>query len=634
MNVPPMNVPTPTRAPAPLSRWSLVTALACSACGAQGSDDADDGGGGKADDIDPADFACKSVDGITLEALVEIDDPIAAFLIKRGEGCPANYREMVEKLNSVDPEGCVAGGELTTRIVSDDARIDPTPDNYRTVTTRACGSRPAHSIFWTLLTVRTGEDIGLRTFVEMQALDRTSGLYNYWVFGGGRFSFNGDSLQAAAGTTACGGCHRDGGVLMKELDEPWIHWESEGKPLPGVDALFTAHGAMFGQRGDGRELEKLVRTGNDAIVTARIDVQSKPEIGTVAKLLRPLFCNEQLNLDTAGNEVDAPLTSIPADVLFDPRWGIARGVAIDPVVYDAAIVDAGQTVPGVAGRTDTEFKLVFPERSGFDDAYVQALVAQGVIDEDFLLDVLAVDFTRPLFSDARCGLLAFAPAYGDPAPSATTTGDDGMSEGTSTDDGMSTDDGGSSDDGTTGGDGVDVGTCCAAGTGKGCSNATIQACVCAKDAFCCDNTWDSACVSNVVGFMCGMCPSAPPPPPPPSGTGIVIPKAEPAAIREAFIAALQKAAPPAGTPAAELLASLSDTSDAASHRERVDAFLAACEARDERPFVDDVLRFTQLTKGLMRTTTSLIEHSEQLSQTMLPVAASAHLDPATCTLVE
>ena len=489
----------------------------------------DGSAGGKADEIDPADFACDRVDGITLDALAELADPIASFLIKSGTECPANYRGMIEKLRETDGAGCEAGRDLITRIVSDDARIEANPDNYRTVTSRTCGSHPAHGLLFTLLSVNATEDLGARTFVEMQALDAKTGLYNYWVFGGGRFTFNGTSLDAAAGTSACGACHRDGGVLMKELDEPWIHWESAGNSLPGADALFAKHRDMFGQRGDGRELEALVRTGNDAIVAARIGVQADPAAGTVAKLLRPLFCSEQVNLDTAGTEVDGPVTAIPTDLLLDPSWSVERGVSLDPAAYEAAVSAAGQTVPGIAGRTDTEFKLVFPERAGFDVAYVRALVARGLIDEDFAMDVLAIDFTRPLFSDARCGLLAFAPSYG-------------------------------------------------------------------------------------------------------AAPGIA--KADPKSIRGGFIAALAQASPAAGSAAAELLANLSTTDDAPAHRARAEAFVVACDARDDRALVDDILRFTQLTKSLVRSTTSLIEHPEQLSSTSFAVAATARLDPVTCSLVE
>jgi hypothetical protein len=56
--------------------------------------------------------------------------------------------------------------------------------------------------------------------------------------------------------------------------------------------------------------------------------------------------------------------------------------------------------------------------------------------------------------------------------------------------------------------GVDVGTCCTAGATKGCTNATIQNCVCVtnSDAYCCDTAWDAQCVTEVGTFGCAMCP--------------------------------------------------------------------------------------------------------------------------------
>jgi hypothetical protein len=390
--------------------------LMSSACGIEDSsaaDDDDDGGAeGKADDTDPQTFACQNVGGIGLDALVAFDDPIATFLIKRGESCPTTYREVIEKLREVDGEGCEPGQDLTTRMVSDDGRLSDNPRNYRTVTTRACGSREPHEMFWTLLSVGDSEDIGQRGFIEMQALDRTTGLYNYYTLSGG-FNFEGTALAAVEGTNSCGGCHTGGGVLMKELDRPWFHWESDGEPIPGVDERFARHGEMFGIRGNGRELEELVRAGNAATIAARIEHYRNPEGGNVSSLLRPLFCPVQINLDTAGTTVDGPVSDIPADALIDPHFGVDRGVDMDPSAYEAAIVAVNQRIAGIAGKTDTEFKFAFPERSGIDVAYVEQLVETGVVDADFASDVLAIDFTRPLFSSDRCDLLSFAPGFGE-----------------------------------------------------------------------------------------------------------------------------------------------------------------------------------------------------------------------------
>ncbi len=46
--------------------------------------------------------------------------------------------------------------------------------------------------------------------------------------------------------------------------------------------------------------------------------------------------------------------------------------------------------------------------------------------------------------------------------------------------------------------------CCVEG-GPGCSNMTIQNCVCAQDSFCCNTAWDGICVDEVDAFGCGTC---------------------------------------------------------------------------------------------------------------------------------
>ena len=58
----------------------------------------------------------------------------------------------------------------------------------------------------------------------------------------------------------------------------------------------------------------------------------------------------------------------------------------------------------------------------------------------------------------------------------------------------------------TGETGVDVGDCCTIHGGTtGCTNDTIEACVCAMDDLCCSQGWDNICVDEVTSFGCGAC---------------------------------------------------------------------------------------------------------------------------------
>ncbi len=47
--------------------------------------------------------------------------------------------------------------------------------------------------------------------------------------------------------------------------------------------------------------------------------------------------------------------------------------------------------------------------------------------------------------------------------------------------------------------------CCAAGSEAGCSDVSVQQCVCEADAYCCNNSWDSICVGEVTSLGCGSC---------------------------------------------------------------------------------------------------------------------------------
>jgi len=57
-----------------------------------------------------------------------------------------------------------------------------------------------------------------------------------------------------------------------------------------------------------------------------------------------------------------------------------------------------------------------------------------------------------------------------------------------------------------GGGDKDVGTCCTVNQTPGCSNQTIEQCVCAQDGYCCNSSWDATCVSEVTSYGCGTCP--------------------------------------------------------------------------------------------------------------------------------
>lgn len=633
-----------------VSRIALVTAtplLAFVSCSEEGGEEDNNivCVGAKCDaPTDPAQFACKKVVDESqrghANVLAELQDPISVFVLRGGSGCPTSYKEAVRKLRDNDKVGCESGGAagMATRLVTETGQLagGSLLQNFRLVNTRRCGNRNEWELLISLFGVPASGK--LPTSAEMIAFDPEAKEFNYYEIANGQWHFFGSSSDFVAGKGGrCKGCHAGGGLVMKELDTPWMHWTGHFQ-TPGTNKVIDANKDDLGSESSGANMENLVNSGNREWTKTRVTNALNPDKSTVKDLLRPLFCTVEVNLDNAVDFDTSSMSSLPADFFLDPQLKSFGSVSMKDDVYTAARTAAGNSVPGL-NQPDAIFKFPFVERSKADNMYVDELKSRGVVDEDFVRDVLMVDFTRPIFSDARCGLLEFAPTFEQltAPPMGGTTGMD-PTDGTSTG-GDPTSGGTTGADptggGTTGGGGTAAGNCCTADASrKGCENATISMCVCDKDAFCCDNNWDETCVSEAVSDCAAMC-----------GAGIVeddelelasepeVTAAVTAAdIRAAFIANLEASNPAAGSAAADLLASLKNADDKATHTGRVDAFLKACEDRDERQLMDDAFKIRQWQHDLAFSL-PVFEFEQTLPNTKLNVSGSAHFDTS-CTVVQ
>lgn len=342
----------------------------------------------------------------------QLGDTIAKAVLRSGDTLPTNYEDTVAKLERFDTEGCTEGPtkSMTTFVVSETAQILEQPTFYRTVTSRLCDDRQRHGLVFSAFGVTV--DGPLPTAVEVIAFDDSAGVFNYYEVAGGEWSFFGDSNDIINGTAGrCANCHIGGGLVMKELDTPWLHWEGH-TTTPGSIDLVRAHENTLGSRGaSASTLEITVKRAN--IEWNRFRANTLVSSGDPKRILEPLFCSLEVNLDNGADFSNTTLSRIPGDFLFDPQLrGSGNGaVPMASAVYQQAITEAGQFVPGLEGveKTDTFFAMVYPERSNIDDQYVETIVERGVIDQRFVKDVLMIDFTRPIFSDARCSLLEFAP---------------------------------------------------------------------------------------------------------------------------------------------------------------------------------------------------------------------------------
>ncbi len=315
---------------------------------------------------------------------------------------------------------------VNTRIVSDRSQVLDKADSYRAVITRQCDGRTDHELFMSVFGIGT-PDRPLPQNVEMIGEDTTKGVFDFYAREDGQWKFFGSSLDLigdgydcdaktgacepkAAAKTRCASCHVGGGLIMKEIHSPWVNWDLGN--TPGLEEMFAKHGDILGERGSGIDMETTVTTANSTDwVPKRVEFLKTKG---VAEVLRPLFCTLDMNLQSGE-------TSANQGFFLDQTWNVFDSVDLDPALYAATLIANKQVISNAFGKggiplqnksgtvTDTFFAFTYPERGNIDLFYEQALLQAKIVDDDLVKDILSIDFTRPIYSPTRCGLLAFAP---------------------------------------------------------------------------------------------------------------------------------------------------------------------------------------------------------------------------------
>jgi len=140
--------------------------------------------------------------------------------------------------------------------------------------------------------------------------------------------------------------------------------------------------------------------------------------------LRPLFCPMELNIESDSEPFDdrRPTLRIPSAFFVDPRLATAE-ISVQRQRYDAALAKVGSRLPSPDERsrlpspderTDADHGWLTPVKAHSDVVITDSLIEQGIIDKEFAVAVLAIDFTNPVFSTIRCGLLKLVPDNGGP----------------------------------------------------------------------------------------------------------------------------------------------------------------------------------------------------------------------------
>jgi hypothetical protein len=234
--------------------------------------------------------------------------------------------------------------------------------------------------------------------------------------------------QNTAFKLRCSGCHMDGGPIMKELAGPHDSWWRVERPLTlGSLVIQQELQPILANVIDADTFAGFIKKGVDKLLSSKPYMAARAANYSLQEQLRPLFCEQEVNLESDQQPFTGPATTIEAPVSFfiDPRLlpDDQKPITIDKTLYTNALNTFQSSFmdyqSGASAGIDADHAFEAPVKGHADIALIAALTGPQpgtdgkLVTPDFVTAVLAVDMTRPMFSATRCGLLALLPATAD-----------------------------------------------------------------------------------------------------------------------------------------------------------------------------------------------------------------------------
>jgi hypothetical protein len=216
----------------------------------------------------------------------------------------------------------------------------------------------------------------------------------------------------------------NGGPIMKELKTPHDSWSTTQRPLDlGALRIAPEFKPILQNLVSADEFAGWIRAG-DAKLFASTPYMKRRSALSLQEQLRPLFCEQEVNLESDTQPLEGSDTTIraPLGAFIDQRLlPEVEAVTIKKDLYVNALnlfqsqftdYQSGNFANSVQpiNQIDADHAFETPVKSHSDMLLAERMVASGLIDEKFVYDVISVDMTRPMFSNQRCGLLRLVPA--------------------------------------------------------------------------------------------------------------------------------------------------------------------------------------------------------------------------------
>ncbi len=263
-----------------------------------------------------------------------------------------------------------------------------------------------------------------KLLIELIVWDSAKGYYNFYELigsgGSARWFYRGDTadilsdnalLYRTSGTPQfgsklrCSACHTSGGPIMKELAFPHNDWWTRAKGLPLGSAQPSGEvKTWLASLVDASEFAQSVSAGIHRLENSG-SYQALKANTSLQEQLRPLFCETEINIESdLGN---GSAVAIPSAFFLSPLLG-SMSIGMPWSSYGSLLNAHRMNFPETM-RQDADHAWLTPVKGFSDLLAIQSLISRGLVDSEFVTDVLAVDMTTPVFSSTRCGLLKLVP---------------------------------------------------------------------------------------------------------------------------------------------------------------------------------------------------------------------------------
>ena len=188
-------------------------------------------------------------------------------------------------------------------------------------------------------------------FLQVAAWDDHAGLFNYYMRVSGTWEWAGNSYYSLASPSRGRGCfdsHVNGSLVMKELKQPWLNWQSMNATIQLADDDPLRQNPLYQALSSAEDLENMVRAGISRWTRARLKrtVTADRKIPNADWLLRQLCTTTTVNLTstTVASSTAAMDLSTTLSLPLSPRLPDVRHS------YATAALRAGVAVKVVSER--------------------------------------------------------------------------------------------------------------------------------------------------------------------------------------------------------------------------------------------------------------------------------------------